>query len=249
MTTLHLVTYNMHKGFAQFRRRLMLHELRERLHALEPDLVFLQEVVGHHERLAARHPRWPDQPQHEFLAGEIWPATAYGRNVVFDDRHHGNAILSKYPILRWDNEDISMHHLEGRGVLHCELAVPGWDQPLHALNVHLGLLARWRARQLDALVRRIERWVPPHAPVVIAGDFNDWSRRATRHLSDALGVVEVFETLSQGAARSFPASLPLLQLDRIYVRGLRVRLAHAHRGLAWARLSDHLPLSAILSRG
>lgn len=247
MRALHVFTYNIHKGFPQFRRRLALHELRERLHSLEPDLVFLQEVVGLHQELARQHADWPSAPQHEFLAGEVWPEVAYGRNVAHDGRHHGNAILSKFPILRWDNEDISMHRLEGRGLLHCELQVPGWDQPLHAVNVHLGLFAVWRARQLDALVQRIERLVPPQAPLVIAGDFNDWSRKASRHLGEALGASEVFELLGRVPARSFPASLPLLHLDRIYVRGLRVKLAYTHGGLHWSRLSDHLALSALVS--
>ena len=31
MTTLKIATYNIHKGFSQFNRRVVLHELRERL--------------------------------------------------------------------------------------------------------------------------------------------------------------------------------------------------------------------------
>ena len=41
--------------------------------------------------------------------------------------------------------------------------------------------------------------------------------------------------------------LPLLHLDRIYVRGLRPVSAHVPHGRAWARMSDHLPLVAELS--
>ena len=64
----------------------------------------------------------------------------------------------------------------------------------------------------------------------------------------ALDVSEVFETYGRGPARSFPAVLPVLHLDRIYVRGFRVKLAHVHRGLNWARFSDHAALSALLIR-
>jgi len=42
--------------------------------------------------------------------------------------------------------------------------------------------------------------------------------------------------------------LPLLHLDRIYVRGFKVKLAHVHRGGHWARFSDHAALSALLTR-
>jgi endonuclease/exonuclease/phosphatase family metal-dependent hydrolase len=230
MQTLHILTYNIHKGFSQFnKKRISLHELRDRLQSVEPDLVFLQECVGFHARLAERHANWPTSPQYEFLAEQVWQDFAYGRNAVVDDAHHGNAILSKFPILRWDNEDVSMHRLERRGLLHCEIDVPGWSQPLHAINVHLGLLKVWREKQLVALVNRIERLVPHDAPLIIAGDFNDWTRRASHGLIRALNVSEVFETYGRGPARSFPAMLPFLRLDRIYVRGFRIKLAQIGR--------------------
>jgi endonuclease/exonuclease/phosphatase family metal-dependent hydrolase len=248
MPNLHVLTYNIHKGFPQFKKRVSLHELRERLHSVEPDLVFLQEVVGFHARHAQTHLDWPTSPQYEFLADAMWRDFAYGRNAVVDDAHHGNAILSKFPILRWDNEDISAHRLERRGLLHCEIQIPGWPQPLHAINVHLGLFKAWRERQLVALAARIERLVPHEAPLIVAGDFNDWTRRASELLIRTLDVSEVFETYGRGPARSFPAMLPVLHLDRIYVRGFRVKLAHVHRGLHWARISDHAALSALLTR-
>jgi endonuclease/exonuclease/phosphatase family metal-dependent hydrolase len=248
MHTLHILTYNIHKGFPQFKRRIALHELRERLQSVEPDLVFLQEVVGFHARLAERHANWPTSPQYEFLADQVWRDFAYGRNAVVDDAHHGNAILSKFPIVRWDNEDVSAHESERRGLLHCEIEIPGWERRLHAINVHLGLLRAWRERQLLALTSRIERLVPHDAPLIVAGDFNDWTRKASRQLIRALEVSEVFETVGRAPARSFPAMLPVLHLDRIYVRGFRVKLAHVHRGLTWARISDHAALSALLTR-
>ena len=248
MPNLHVLTYNIHKGFPQFQKRVSLHELRDRLQTVEPDLVFLQEVVGFHARHAERHADWPTAPQYEFLADQVWHDFAYGRNAVVDDAHHGNAILSKFPIVRWDNQDVSAHQMERRGLLHCEIEVPGWDQRLHAINVHLGLLKTWRERQLLALVSRIERLVPSGAPLIIAGDFNDWTRKASHLLIRCLHVSEVFETYGRGPARSFPALLPVLHLDRIYVRGFRVKLAHVHRGMHWSRISDHAALSALLSR-
>jgi endonuclease/exonuclease/phosphatase family metal-dependent hydrolase len=38
--------------------------------------------------------------------------------------------------------------------------------------------------------------------------------------------------------------LPVLRLDRIYVRGFGVSAARAHRGKPWSLLSDHLALTA-----
>lgn len=246
--TLSVATYNIHKGFSQFNRRMMVHELRERLHAIGADVIFLQEVVGEHARHAASHPNWPPRPQYEFLADTVWTEFAYGRNAVYDEGHHGNAILSRFPITRWENEDISAHRFESRGLLHCELEVPGWDEPLHCVCVHLALTQSGRTRQLAALRARIERLVPAHAPLIVAGDFNDWRRRASDALAEGLRMTEVFELTRGRPARSFPAGLPLFSLDRIYVRGFHVEAAHVLHGWPWSRLSDHAALVASMRR-
>ena len=242
-----VVTYNIHKGFSALGRRLVVHEIRERLQSLEPDVVFLQEVQGIHHRHSTKHETWPAGAQHEFLAHE-GAHTAYGMNAVYQDGHHGNAIVSRYPIVRSENLDISHHALESRGLLHCELGVPGWDEPLHCINVHLGLWARSRRFQLGWLRDRIVAAVPPNAPLVVAGDFNDWRGIATALLERELGMAEVFHRALGRHARSFPARLPLLSLDRIYVRGLEVGGARRLAEASWSRLSDHVALSATLRR-
>jgi endonuclease/exonuclease/phosphatase family metal-dependent hydrolase len=109
---LRVTTYNIHKGFSQFNRRMMVHELRERLRHLDSDIVFLQEVQGLHLHHASNHDNWPEEPQHEFLAEDVWQSTAYGQNVVYDHGHHGNAILSRFPIFDSHNQDVT--HLQVR---------------------------------------------------------------------------------------------------------------------------------------
>ncbi len=134
---LHVATYNIHKGFSHFNRRMMVHELRDHLRSLNADIIFLQEVQGQHRRHAARFADWPEEPQYQFLAHQVWSDYAYGRNAVYDHGDHGNAILSRYPILRAENEDISAHGLERRGLLHCEIELPKLAQPLHCICLHL----------------------------------------------------------------------------------------------------------------
>ena len=65
---LRVATLNIHKGLSQFNRRMVIHELREGLRALDADLVFLQEVQGMNERMALRFAAWPGVPQYEYLA-------------------------------------------------------------------------------------------------------------------------------------------------------------------------------------
>jgi endonuclease/exonuclease/phosphatase family metal-dependent hydrolase len=244
--SLAVATYNIHKGFSRFNQRMIVHHLRDRLRVMGADILFLQEVVGHNALHAKNHEHWPAAPQHEFLADEVWADFAYGKNATYHEGHHGNAILSRYPIVRWDNEDISTNLIEQRGLLHAEMAVPGWDENLHCVCVHLGLFARARRRQVEAVCERIESLVPHSAPLVLAGDFNDWRDKASDPLG-ALGVNEVFETLHGRLARTFPARLPILRLDRIYVRGFEVKSTKIHRGMGWARLSDHAALAADLA--
>jgi len=233
----------MHKGFGFLNRRFILPELRSAVRAVQADLVFLQEVQGDHAGHAHRRADWPEVPQYEFLADEMWPQFAYGRNAVYPQGHHGNALLSKYPIVHYQNLDISIEGPERRGMLHCTLAVPGFGD-VHAVCVHLGLIEDHRRRQLDMLCALVNDSVPPKAPVVVAGDFNDWRCRASEHLAKSAGLHEVFQMVYGQAARTFPARLPLLRLDRIYVRGAGAHAPMVLPRAPWSHLSDHAPLAA-----
>lgn len=243
--TLRICTYNIHKGFSQFNRRMMIHELRERLRQLEVDIVFLQEVQGLHLGHARRHADWPNEPQHQFLARDIWPASAYGGNAIYDHGHHGNAILSRFPILSSHNQDVSDHRFERRGLLHCEIEVEPGRPPVHCVCVHLGLFAGSRRRQMGALARRMHELAPDGAPMIVAGDFNDWRNHAPRDLLSQLDLQEVFSPDGR-PPRSYPSTFPVLRLDRIYVRGLRADACRVHFGPPWSRISDHAALSADL---
>ena len=242
--SLRVCTYNIHKGFSHFNRRMVVHDVRRHLRSLEPDIVFLQEVQGAHQRHELRHVDWPGPPQHEFLAEDTWPQTAYGQNAVYGHGHHGNAILTHLPILSSTNQDVSDHRFERRGLLHCELSLSGHALPLHIICVHLGLIAGSRQRQMDALACRIEQRVAAGSPLIIAGDFNDWRNHADDQLMSRLGLSEAFTVLRGRPARTFPSHMPMLRLDRIYLRGFDVRTAQVHAGLPWSRLSDHAPLTA-----
>ena len=92
-----------------------------------------------HQRHAGRYHDWPGKPQHEFIADTVWQEVAYGRNAVYRHGHHGNAVLSRFPIIAQENEDISAHAFESRGLLHCEIKLGrAARRTLHCINVHLG---------------------------------------------------------------------------------------------------------------
>ncbi|MHB8911067.1 MAG: endonuclease/exonuclease/phosphatase family protein [Lysobacter sp.] len=245
MVAFTLLTLNIHQGFSAFKRRAILDELRLAIGSVPADVVCLQEVGGH-DPLSRRHAGWPDAPHYELLADTLWPQHAYGRNAVYPGGHLGNALLSKYPIARFLNHDVSIAGAEPRGVLWCVLDVPrpcepGPCQQIHVVCVHLGLRESHRRRQLEALCRLIDSEIPAHAPLVVAGDFNDWRQRADRILARC-GLQEVFVAATGQPARTFPARWPLLPMDRIYVRNARVERAQVLSGRPWSHLSDHTPL-------
>jgi endonuclease/exonuclease/phosphatase family metal-dependent hydrolase len=245
MTTLKIATYNIHKGLSYFNRRVVLHELRERLRELDADIVFLQEVQGEHTRHGERYHNYPDGAQHDFIAEEIWPHSVYGKNSVYEAGHHGNAILSRFPILQSFNTDVSAHRFESRGLLHCEIDLPE-QRGVHCLCAHFGLFARSRRAQTSALIEYVRNEIPSDAPLIIAGDFNDWRNQLSKTLASELHIHDVFHLHRGTPARSFPSRLPLLRLDRIYVRGFNVLHSSVHTGGTWQRLSDHAALSAQL---
>jgi len=239
--TFKVLTLNLHKGFNFWNRRFVLPELREAVRQAHADIVLLQEVLGGHAKHARRHKDWPTAPQYEFLADTIWKDFAYGRNAVYPAGHHGNAVLSKFPIAAWHNHDVSIGRRERRGLLHCRLTVPGGGE-IHVVCAHLSLFEHERAQQLNLLCRLLGKAVPPGTPLIVGGDFNDWRRRAGAVLARC-GLREAFVEEHGRPARSFPARWPFLALDRIYFRDVGVQSTAVHAMRPWTHLSDHVPLS------
>ena len=193
---LRVATYNIHKGVQGIGpvRRLEIHNLALAVDTLDADIVCLQEVrmVNRREAdyfsrkrraaagflaplggLAGRSQElgalcWPQVPQADFLAPEGYEAV-YCTNAVTRHGEHGNALLSRWPIVRHRHEDMSDHRFEQRGLLHVEILVNGVS--LHAIVVHFGLIPASRLRQTGAAARpaRVEQWMPcgRHAPAAL----------------------------------------------------------------------------------
>jgi len=242
-----ILTYNIHKGFSVGNRRFVLHQMKSLLRSVNADVVFLQEIQGEHFLKSKKYHNWPEESQFEFLADEVWPHHAYGKNAIYEAGHHGNAILSKHPFVRWDNIDVSYMRSASRSLLHGVIKLSNALPVVHVVCVHLGLFSMERRRQVSKLVERINEFVPSDEPMIIAGDFNDWGGQSDACLQKELGVTEVFNETSGCCARTFPAWMPLLSVDRIYSRGVSIVSGQRLQGASWKRMSDHLPLLAEFS--
>ncbi len=247
---LRVATYNIHKGVRGVgpRKRLEIHNLALGVEALDADVVFLQEVRLFNHRDARRFDRtsfgWPEQGQAEYLAPEGYEV-AYRSNAITRDGEHGNALLSRWPLGEAvGHHDVSDHRFEQRGLLHVTVQWQG--QTIHAVVAHLGLSHASRVRQIQRLATFIDAEVPRDALLIVGGDFNDWGERLDPQFDD-IGLQRACErAVPNRRVLTFPSRVPLFSLDRLYVRGLRCHASFAPRGLAWARMSDHLPLVADL---
>jgi endonuclease/exonuclease/phosphatase family metal-dependent hydrolase len=239
---LKILSYNIHKGFTADNSTFVLNEIRDILRDVHPDIVFLQEVLGDHKKHSKKISGWPNGSQFEFLADEVWPHYAYGKNAVYSSGNHGNAILSKFPFEKCENIDVSTNRLERRGILHGVIPLPGMANPLHVFCVHFNLLHWGRNKQVQTLCYRIRDKVPDENPIIIGGDFNDWYGMTAKFLMHNIPTKEAFKSFTGKHARTFPAKKPVLPLDRIYYRGLEIESAKLLRGRQWQSLSDHLAL-------
>ena len=218
------------------------------IEALDADFVFLQEVRRMNRAEARQFPDtrfgWPKVPQADYLAPDGYEV-AYRTNATTRDGEHGNALLSRWPLGDIGHHDVSDHRFEQRGLLHVPVT---WNGTLvHAIVAHFGLIHASRVRQSQRLGAYIEKEVPADELVIVAGDFNDWGDKLDVLMNDCCGLTRgVVAGDPPARFNTFPSRLPLFSMDRIYTRGFQCRSTSVPRGVAWARMSDHLPLVAEL---
>lgn len=255
---LKVATYNIHKGVQGLgpARRLEIHNLGLAIEQLDADIVCLQEVRKVHKREEKYFKHWPELPQAEFLAPPGYEAI-YRTNAFTRHGEHGNALLSRWPVVSHKHEDMSDHRFEQRGLLHVEVQVglPIYQDALkptaaskgivnvHVIVVHLGLIPASRVRQIQQLHQYIAREVPLDAALLVAGDFNDWGNRLSNMM-----VHNQFQEWQGGKSFTYPSRLPMVQLDRVYARGLQPVGQTVPQGKIWRQMSDHLPLLASFER-
>jgi endonuclease/exonuclease/phosphatase family metal-dependent hydrolase len=245
-----VVSWNVH-GCVGVDRRFDPVRTARALAALAPDVALLQEVGdsrGVH----------PPVDQATTIADELGLTCALGITMPREPYGYGNATLSRFPVLDSETFDLSVRGREPRA---CLRVVVGRDElKLVTVNVHLGLGASERRRQLRLLVDAplVGALGPPPrgwlrrrpvgdggrvVPLVLGGDFNDFppgpvSRTFGARLVDVgAGPAPFFWR------RTFPSWRPLLRLDRVYVsRAVRVVGWRVDHSAAVRAASDHLPL-------
>lgn len=234
-----ILTYNIHKGFDWTSKKYFLKEIKELIRSSGANLVLLQEVVGQNSMYKKKG---LIDSQLEFLADGIWPHFSYAKNSVYNHGHHGNMILSQLPIQSWKNIDISTNRFEKRGLLICKIAKT-LNHTFYAACTHLNLLPQGRLQQYELIKQTIQSLdIPAKTPLVLAGDFNDWNKKASTVLKNDLQMTEAFFNQHKTYAKTYPALYPMLSLDRIYIKNFKILDSYVLEKSAQTHFSDHLPL-------
>ncbi len=233
-----LVSWNIHGGLGPD-GRLDLGRIASLLEDMRCDAAGLQEVGDPH-----RADRATETADHAaWLGRRLGWYVAYGPNLLQSGRPYGNAILSKYPIARAHNYDLSVEGREPRGCLRADIDLPE-GKTLHLFDLHLGLSGGERRRQAAMLLSAdLMLDTALTAPMVVCGDFNLWSplpgpilRLLRTTLRDA-----AVEARSRRA--TWPSAWPLFRLDRAYVDlGVDVLACGVVNDPRTRLASDHLPL-------
>lgn len=220
-------------------RRYDLHRILTVIDHYRPDIAVLQEV-------SSEVPRSRRHRQAELIADILdFRHLEYGPNVRLKQGSYGNATLSRYPIGRTRNVDLSFGLKKSRGALYTEIRVrkSGRVSMLHLVNIHLGLSGverRWQTRRL----LEMDELSHPGRPgrTIVAGDTNDWNGALWRVHFSRVGFRCATGT-GRRASLTFPSWQPVSALDRVFFRGA-LSAEHHFRGRLELnkQASDHLPV-------
>ena len=206
-----------------------------------PDLVALQELD--HGRLRSR-----GEDQASAIAEQLGYHVTFLATITRGVERYGHAVLSRWPIRTVKVAELPTNSYsiwpEPRGALWSRVYLG--NMPVNVLTTHLGLSAKERLAQMQALLGR--EWLGPvldDQPIVLCGDFNLPPGTAPyRLVADRLCDVASEE---DEALYTFISTRPFARIDHIFVSDhFAVERATVIRNYLTRVSSDHLPLVAEL---
>ena len=240
-SVLRVMTYNIHNCLG-IDGKLSPRRIARVIARYRPDVVALQEVdLGR-----ARTER---ADQAKIIAEHLRMEHHFHPTIQVQEEAYGDCILSRLPMRLVKTGMLptlpDRHKLERRGAIWVEVEWNG--RTVHLVNTHLGLYARERLRQVDALLG--DEWLgglDDRARIALCGDFNAipqsrvW-RRCTEVLRDA-------QTSSgRPPRRTWFGRFPLARIDHIFINAdLEVAGVEVGDDDLARIASDHRPVVASL---
>ena len=222
-----ILTYNIHHA-AGVDRKLDLDRIATVIGSVNPDIVALQEV----DQNVARSGK-VDQPAE--LARLTKMHVAFGDNIRFGGGKYGNAILSRFPISRFQNHDLpNFENGEQRGVLVADIRIPSMEQPITFFATHFDHRPGDAERLASAeMINKLTKEQSGRL-MLLAGDLNDTPESATlKRLGDH------WTSVSTKELPTVPVRVPQRQIDFILFHPAKRWKVASVRVLPEATASDH----------
>jgi endonuclease/exonuclease/phosphatase family metal-dependent hydrolase len=231
--TLRVMTYNIHHGEG-LDGKVDLLRIAQLIQEQGADIVGLQEVDKGVERTQRR-----DFPAE--LAALTGMTCVFSNNYYHQGGEYGNAVLTKFPVMRWTNRHYKMLRPgEQRGILQLVLDVRGREVVF--MNTHIDYRPddseRWsNTEEIESLARQYAG-----KPIIMVGDFNDIPEsRVCRRIAATFD--DTWALIGQGEGWTIPAAAPRKRIDYLWIskdKSLLPRKAWVPQSDA----SDHLPVVA-----
>jgi endonuclease/exonuclease/phosphatase family metal-dependent hydrolase len=237
-----LMTYNIHRAIG-LDRRFKPERIVEIINDIKPDIALLQEVDEGVPRSRELN-----------LAKEVAQLCGFkhyklGHNVSLKKGYYGNATLSKFPISKERNINLTIDNKKRRGCQHTTINITknNLTIPVEVFNLHLGLSAKERQKQAGILSHCEEYLsIQPNSPCIVAGDFNDWRSLLRALFIEGLGfecATDSTKRWGESAIKTYPSFAPRGGLDRVYYKGKMdfIKAKRYDKNSAMIA-SDHLPI-------
>jgi endonuclease/exonuclease/phosphatase family metal-dependent hydrolase len=226
VTALRIATYNVHSGVG-VDRRFRPQRIAEVIAELGADVIALQEVLSPVQGFDV----------HAHLGEATGFHLAAMATMQLAGGTFGNALLSRWPIVKCIEHRLTVGRREPRGAI--DATIERDTRKLRVIATHLGLRSAERHAQLSQLADLVERW--QELATILLGDFNATraKSREIRAHAERLGRTSALAT--------FPSVAPVLPLDRIFaLHGAEIVDVAVHRSRLARVASDHLPLVATI---
>lgn len=200
-----VMTFNIHYGVNKLGQE-SLDLIIKAISDTQAHIIALQEV----DRFL---PRSGFKDQAKEIANALGYYHVYGETINVLGIKYGNAIISKFPILEYENKKLPGDSIETRGLLSAKIDVDGI--PLQVYTTHLGLSVRDRKKQIKSINASVEQST---SPFVLMGDFNcgPFSQEILE-LSSILTDIAIETQKEELYTYAFHSDTPNTRVDRIYV--------------------------------
>jgi endonuclease/exonuclease/phosphatase family metal-dependent hydrolase len=227
-----IMSYNLRNGFSAY-GHLDLESLAAVIAEINPDVIALQEISR----------GWVISGRVDMLE---WLAKKLDMYYIFGptaDAIWGNALLSKYPIVSWENGKLPPVDLYlRRGFIDVTLNL--YEEKLRIIATHFHHVPEdsW-IRQLQTPVI-LDVWNGSRNTIIL-GDMNAIADTPEMHILTNAGLVDVAAYIYTNPPLTFPANNPYVRIDYIWTSG---ELIPINCIVPYSTASDHFPIVADISQ-